>query len=271
MFNSTWWEIARRVLPAGVRRIARLWLSRGTCPTWDGRTSSSGCQILHEEPGPELENGWRDWHMAERQLEAFIPLLEQMRAGEAREDFVALAEAVRLTQAESPLIIEVGCGSGWNSEVLRWLLKRPFQYVGLDYSVAMTTLARQEYPKMPVVVGDATRLPFHDRSCDILLSGTVLMHVLGYQQAIRESRRVPKRWCIFHTIPVVVSRPTTYLRKYAYGTQVVEVVFNQNEFESLLANYGFAIRHVLKSIPHHYLEEVIREQVTAKTYLCEVD
>jgi ubiquinone/menaquinone biosynthesis C-methylase UbiE len=209
--------------------------------------------------------------MAERQQEAFMPLLQQMRAGKAREDFVALAEAVRLTRAESPLIIEVGCGTGWNSEVLRCLFNRPFRYVGVDYSGAMTSLAKREYPQMPFVVGDATSLPFRDGSCDILLSGTVLMHVLGYQHAVRESRRVPRRWCIFHTIPVAVNRPTTYLRKFAYGNQVVEVVFNQDEFEALLAGNGFVIRHVLKNIPHRYLEDVVREPVTSKTYLCEAN
>lgn len=268
-FSSMLKSVAGKVLPVGVRLALKRWLVRYLTRE-QGIPISLGCEVLRDGVPPELLRGWQDPLVAARQDSAFAPLLRQMREGRPREDFVALAAAVRLTGAEDPLIVEVGCGSAWNSEVLAHLWKRPFRYVGVDYSQAMLSLARRHDPQRSLVAGDATALPFRDKACDILLSGTVLMHVLDYRRAILESRRVARKWCIFHTVPVVKQRPTTTLKKFAYGISVVEVVFNSDEFQTLLEHHGLILREVLKNIPHEYLSEVMREPVTARTYLCEV-
>lgn len=95
------------------------------------------------------------------------------------------------------------------------------------------------------------------------------MHLVGYREALRESRRVARKWCIFHTIPVTRTRSTTLIKKYAYNSPVVEVVFNLEEFEALIAENNLAIRGVLKNIPHDYLSETVHEQVVVQTYVCE--
>jgi len=254
---------ARRVLPVGMRRALKRWLGLN-------HDVSSGCEILLDDVPPKLLLGWKDPRVAERQERLFAPVLRQMREGRPRKDFTALAAAVRLTGATDPLIVEVGCASAWNAEVLTKLWDRPFRYIGMDYSPAMIALARRRDSQRPYLVGDATALPLRNRSCDILLSGTVLMHLLGYQAAIQESRRVARRWCIFHTVPVVTNRPTTILKKFAYGSAVVEIVFNADEFPSLLSNNGLRLREVLNSLPHEYLNEVLREPITARTYVCEI-
>ena len=264
-----WRGIVGKVLPVGMRLALKRWLSPYLTRE-QGIPVSLGCEVLRDGVPPELLRGWQDPLVAERQDSAFAPLLRQMREGQPREDFVALVAAVRLTGAEDPLIVEVGCGSAWNFEVLAHLWKRPFRYVGVDYSQAMLSLARRHDLQRPLVTGDATALPFRDKACDILLSGTVLMHVLDYRRAILESRRVARKWCIFHTVPVVEKRPTTTLKKFAYGIAVVEVVFNSGEFKSMLEYNGLIIRETLKNIPHEYLSEVMREPVTARTYVCEV-
>jgi ubiquinone/menaquinone biosynthesis C-methylase UbiE len=233
------------------------------------RPASHGYEVIEGQIAPELLVGWREDEVAAAQYAAFAPLLQRMRKGSPREDFVALAEAVRSTEIENPLLIETGCGSAWNAEVLAYLLQRPFRYIGMDYSAAMTALGQQHYPDLALVVGDATTLPFRDQSCDILVAGTVLMHLVGYREALRESRRVARRWCIFHTIPVTQTRPTTLIKKYAYNSLVVEVVFNLEEFETLIARNNLAIRRVLKNIPHDYLSETVHERVVVQTYVCE--
>src|SRR5688572_14068296 len=96
--------------------------------------SSSRYEIIAGEVPAELLNGWKEGIIAKRQRAAFAFLLESTRRGEPRADFVALATAVRTTEIKDPLIIEVGCASGWNSEVLTHLLKRRSRYIGLDYS-----------------------------------------------------------------------------------------------------------------------------------------
>jgi len=254
---------ARRVLPLGTRRALERWLGLD-------HDVSSGFEILLDDVHPKLLLGWKDRRVAERQDMAFAPVLQQMREGRPREDFTTLAAAVRLTGAKAPLIVEVGCGSAWNAEVLTRLWNRPFRYIGMDYSPAMIALARRRDSQRPYLVGDATALPLRDRSCDILLSGTILMHLLGYQAAIQESRRVARRWCIFHTVPVMAGRKTTLLEKRAYGSPTIEVIFNEAELRRLFEEAGLRVRHVLPNIDDD-LEDILGERTVTKTFLCEVD
>ena len=266
IYSSRLRALARKILPDRVRRVMLRWfnLSRNSEPV------STDYEVITKSTAPTyLLQGWADPAIPERQHKAFAPLLRQMHAGNPREDFVAEAIAVQRTGLANPLIIEVGCGSGWNSEVLTHLLRRPVRYIGVDYSPAMTALGQQCYPDVPFVVGDALALPFQDGVCDILLSGTVLMHLLGYRAAIQESRRVAQKWCIFHTVPVLERRETTVLRKKAYGQPAIEVVLNEGKLYDLLERNELVVRHVMDSLPYN-LATVLGEPTVTKTYLCEV-
>jgi len=262
IFSPILKAIVRKVLPDSVQ--VTLWrLFRRDVPV------SYGYKIINNNVSPELLHGWQDPIVAEKQYKAFTPILQQMREGKPREDFIAVANAVKMTELEAPFIIEVGCGSGWNSEVLTNLLKYPVHYIGLDYSSAMAALGKKCYPNIPFVVGDATALPFQHGACDILLSGTVLMHLLGYQEAICESRRVARKWCIFHTVPIMRKRPTTKLRKYAYGESVIELIYNEDELLNLMSQNGLSVQYKLDSIPYD-LSDILGEHTLNRTYVCKV-
>ena len=261
-------NLATKALPAQMRKVIKMCFGVNTqfrlvVP------ASSEFQIVKGSVPPKLLRGWQNPVVAERQLEAFTPLLQQMRQGNPREDFIALAKAVEMTGLRDPSIIEVGCGSGWNFEVLTYLLKRPVRYIGLDYSEAMVSLARKCYPDVTFLAGDASKLPFSDSVYDILISGVVLMHLVDYQKAIQESRRVTRSWCIFHTVPVLQHRKTTFLSKKAYGQAVIEVIFNESHLRQIFEECGLAVHHVLNSIPYN-LDSVLGEFTTTKTYLCEI-
>ena len=114
------------------------------------------------------------------------------------------------------------------------LLPGGVDYTGIDYSDAMIARARARYPSAAFEVADATRLPYADGAFDIVFNGVSLMHIIDYQAAIREAARVAARYCIFHTVPVFDDYQTTFLRKYAYGAPVVEVVFGKQELMSIV-------------------------------------
>jgi ubiquinone/menaquinone biosynthesis C-methylase UbiE len=192
-----------------------------------------------------------------------------MHAGNPRLDFTVAAQALLMTGLDSSTLLEVGCGSGYYSEVLPLLSGRTVQYTGLDYSPAMVDVARENYPGSEFVVGDATALPFAENSFDIVMNGVSLMHILGYKDAIAESGRVARKWCIFHTVPLLVSRQTTVLTKNAYGSPTVEVIFNEDELRTLLKENGMNIRHTLESIPYD-LSDVLGERTVTQTFVCEV-
>jgi len=212
--------------------------------------------------------GWCGADVAAEQDAAYQQLLEQMQRGEPRRDFVVAAEAVRATGLHNPAILEVGCGSGYYAQALAHLLGRPVNYTGLDQSQAMIDLAQQRYCAHRFVQGDATDLPFDHNAFDIVLNGVSLMHICRYQLAITEAARVARKWCIYHTVPVLVHRPTTFLLKKAYGQPTVEVIFNESELLDLWCAAGLELVSQQQSIAYD-LQAVLGEPTVTKTYLCQ--
>jgi ubiquinone/menaquinone biosynthesis C-methylase UbiE len=175
--------------------------------------SSTSYEIIdRESAAAERFDGWLDPAVAAKQDDAFRKLLSDMYGGSPRRDLLVAAEAVRHTGLTAPTLLEVGCGSGYYNEVFEHLLGSHVRYTGLDYSDAMIELARRRYPDIPFVVGDAAALPFNDASFDIVMNGVALMHIIAYDRAIAESARAASRWCIFHTVPVLERRATTFLK-----------------------------------------------------------
>ncbi|HVZ23994.1 MAG TPA: methyltransferase domain-containing protein [Vicinamibacterales bacterium] len=229
---------------------------------------SSGYRVVEGRLPDNIRLGWRRPAIMARQQRAFEPLLDRLRAGAPRQDFIALAEAVRAAGVADPRVIEVGCATGWNGEVLERLLDRPVRYVGIDYSSTMVTAGARRYPRMRFAAGDAARLPVTDGACDVVISGTVLMHVLDYASAIDECRRVTRRWAVFHSVPVLRCRHTTTLTKLAYGVGVVEVVFNEVELLEQFRASGFVVRQRFESVPYD-LAPILGEPTASRTFLCE--
>ena len=72
-------------------------------------------------------------------------------------------------------VLEIGCGPGGNLKVI-WP-KGPARLVGADISGEMVALAREGLPtEVDIVKVDGRRLPFADRSFDIVFTATVLQH-----------------------------------------------------------------------------------------------
>jgi SAM-dependent methyltransferase len=221
-----------------------------------------------ERAGSGQYDGWTASTVARRQHEAFAPLVRAAREGNPRLDFRIAAEAIAATGENDPFIVEVGCGSGYYSELLPLLLKKPIGYLGVDYSQAMITLAREAYPQSSFITADAVALPLAAGSCDICLSGTSLMHIPEYSTAIAEMVRVTRRWCVFHTVPAVEKRHTETYSKLAYGERVSETVFNRRHLETLFSGHGLTVRSVRESFPYD-LSSIMGEPTPTLTFLCE--
>ena len=195
-------------------------------------------------------DGWLATRTVERQERAYQNLIAAMKRGEPRLDFTVAAQAVAATGIVKPRLIEIGCGSGYYSEVFSALLADGVDYTGIDYSDAMIARARARYPAAAFEVADATKLPYPDSAFDIAFNGVSLMHIVDYATAIREAARVAGRYCIFHSVPVFDDHRTTYLRKYAYGAPVVEIVFGKQELLSLCQASGLRPEREWPGIPY---------------------
>jgi SAM-dependent methyltransferase len=210
--------------------------------------------------------GWLAARTVMRQERAYRGLIADMKRGEARLDFKVAAEAISATGIATPRVLEVGCGSGYYSEVFATLLPGGLQYTGVDYSDAMIARARVHYPATAFEVADATRLPYPDGAFDIVFNGVSLMHIVEYQAAIREAARVAALYAVFHTVPVYRNYQTTFLRKYAYGAPVVEIVFSKQELMSLCQQSGLQLEREWACIPYD-MSEVTGQHSTTETYL----
>ena len=210
--------------------------------------------------------GWFAARTVSRQERAYRGLIAAMNRGEPRLDFRIAAEAVAATGISNPRLLEIGCGSGYYSEVLRKLLPGGVRYTGLDYSDAMIARARAHYPAIEFEVADATKLPYADQAFDIAFNGVSLMHIIDYQAAIREAARVAARFCIFHSVPVFDNYRTSYLGKYAYGAPVVEVVFGKQELMSLCNDAGLRLVREWPGLAYD-VHEVTGHHSSAETYL----
>jgi SAM-dependent methyltransferase len=210
--------------------------------------------------------GWLAARTVARQEHAYQGLIAAMKRGEPRLDFKVAADAIAATGIAHPNLLEVGCGSGYYSEVFATLLPQGVRYTGIDYSDAMIARARAHYPSAAFDVADATKLPYADGAFDIVFNGVSLMHIIDYQAAIREAARVAAGYCIFHTVPVFHDHRTMYLRKYAYGAPVVEVVFGKQELLELCRDAGLRLKREWASIPYD-VREATGHHSTAETYL----
>jgi SAM-dependent methyltransferase len=211
-------------------------------------------------------SGWLAARTVTRQERAYQGLIAAMKRGEARLDFKVAAEAIAATGIANPRVLEVGCGSGYYSEVFATLFTGGVRYTGIDYSDAMIARARARYPSTAWEVADATRLPYADGAFDVIFNGVSLMHIVDYQAAIREAARVASCYCIFHTVPVFAEYRTTFLRKNAYGAPVLEIVFNKPELMSICEGAGLRLEREWPCIPYD-VYEVTGHHSTTETYL----
>ncbi len=210
--------------------------------------------------------GWLATRTVARQERAYQGLIAAMKEGAPRLDFRIAAEAVSATGIANPRLIEVGCGSGYYSEVFASLIPAGIHYTGIDYSAAMIARAQVRYPSVAFEVADATRLPYPDNAFDIVFNGVSLMHIIDYPAAIREAARVADEYCILHSVPVFDDAPTTYLRKFAYGAPVVEIIFSKQELISFCQGAGLRLERHWSCIPYDVFE-VTGHHSTTETYL----
>jgi SAM-dependent methyltransferase len=211
-------------------------------------------------------DGWLTARTVARQERAYESLVAAMKRGEPRLDFKVAAEAVAATGIANPRVLEVGCGSGYYSDVFATLLPGGVDYTGIDYSDAMIARARAHYPSGNFQVADATKLPYAKGAFDIVFNGVSLMHIIDYQAAIREAARVALRYCVFHSVPVFDDHRTTYLRKYAYGAPVIEVVFGKQELMTLCQDAGLRLEREWTSIPYD-VSAITGHRSSTRTYL----
>lgn len=223
----------------GLKRLLRT----VRCRLYPGAPVSSHYVPLQQgEAGAEgqlLRAAWQNDALPARQRELVEQQLRKYRDGAQIDVFDIFVGSLRALPdlASGMTLLEIGCSSGYYSEVL-CIACLPLKYAGCDYSSAFIQMAREKYPSLPFEVEDATALHYPDNSFDIVVSGCCLLHIPDYEKAVAETARVACHYAIFHRTPVVWGRPEQWYRKQAYGVETVEIHFNEGEFLTMLDQNG---------------------------------
>jgi len=214
-----------------------------------------------------LANAWRSESIPARQRRVVEAELAAFRRRQAVPVFDALVDIVKrnVSEPEGGTFLEIGCSSGYYSEVLR-CGGINVRYHGCDYSAAFIRMARELYGAELFDMEDATSLSYGSSTFDIVMSGCCLLHIIDYNSAIAEASRVAKAYVLFHRTPVLhLSGPTFYTKK-AYGQEMVEIHFNEQELVRQFCRNGL---HVIDVNTHlSTTEHGRREPLFYKTYLC---
>jgi ubiquinone/menaquinone biosynthesis C-methylase UbiE len=86
-------------------------------------------------------------------------------------------------------VLEVGCGTG---HFTSWLARKPLRVVGFDRAPAMLAKVREHHPAIPVVCGDAQRLPFRPGAVDVAVFVATLEFVENPFAALAEAVSVSR-------------------------------------------------------------------------------
>jgi ubiquinone/menaquinone biosynthesis C-methylase UbiE len=158
---------------------------RSMTPNQTGKVRSVDSQATHEEHVAAMKNyyqrtaqSYNSWHCDP--------------ADESSHNY-AVREVLRLlSQDKHSTLLDVCCGTG---RCLRAALDAGYDVQGLDVSVDLLKIAETELkiPKERLHCGDATKLPFADKSFDISCIMGALHHSAMPQAIISEMIRVTRR------------------------------------------------------------------------------
>lgn len=213
-----------------------LYASTDTADSNKGHAPISSSEIT-----PAMVSAWKDPRIPFRQRALVQRQLEEMYRGAVASHFKVLADILAPYVETDCGILEIGCASGYYYEILEYLLNKRISYTGVDYSEALISMARDYYPSARFFAADGSCMFFPDRSFEYVISSCVLLHVPNYREHIFETARVAKDIIVAHRTPVCRTGKTRYLKKFAYGVETVELVFNEEEFIREFSVCGFRL------------------------------
>jgi len=104
-----------------------------------------------------------------------------------------LLEQIKQLHPES--ILDVGAGEGFTLEAIR-LQKIAKKIEGIEYTDEAIALGKKLHPQVTIKKGNIYELPYKPNSFDIVLCTEVMEHLENPEEALKELKRVSKKYLI---------------------------------------------------------------------------
>ncbi|WP_445506313.1 class I SAM-dependent methyltransferase [Niallia sp. 03190] len=152
----------------------------------------------------------------------------------------SLLEQEHITAATE--LLDAGCGTGQTSAYIK--RNYPCHVTSIDYHPTMVNRARHRFQKeqLPIRLfqGNVEKLPFHDKSFDIILVESVLIFT-DWKKSLKELKRVLKPNGVLLVLEMTSERKLTSNEQYnmcsVYG---IEKVLTEQEWIYEIKEAGFA-------------------------------
>lgn len=103
-----------------------------------------------------------------------------------------IAQIIKILPKKSDKVLDIGCSSAIVTfEIAKNMPKS--KVTGLDSYKAAIDFAKAKYPHIKFVVGDAHKLPFGNKTFDLVICTETLEHLVDPKKALFEIKRVLKR------------------------------------------------------------------------------
>jgi len=186
------------------------------------------------------DDSWKDRGIPEEQLKVVNEELKLLHKGNPPTVYIVTAQALKAIPGENKLtLLEVGCASGYYSEVISTLVGERFEYTGSDYSEAMISVAKNRYPNEKFLKLDMRHIELIDKSYDVVFSGAALIHVKEWEEAVRELTRITRTYLILHRTPVSNGRFSRTEEEVYCNVPVFYNTFNKDKLMKIVFGCGF--------------------------------
>jgi len=149
------------------------------------------------------DHSWKNLKIPLEQLKTVDKEINMLRNGNPPRVYTIAAEALNAIPGNNSLtLLDMGCASGYYSEIISTLVGKRFVYTGADYSDAMLDTAKKRYLGIKFINLDISHTDLADNTFDVVLSGAVLVHVREWKKAVIELARIARSYLIFHRTPL---------------------------------------------------------------------
>jgi len=122
---------------------------------------------------------------------------QRVKLDAASQKLLALFPALVSGNGKKKLtVLDVGCGTGISSDY--WAQKFGCEVVGVDPAAQLIAQNNNKFSKF--VVGSAEKLPFADKSFDVVVSFTAIQNFSDVEMGLKEIVRVGKSWFVLTTL-----------------------------------------------------------------------